>query len=105
MSTKDQIWMHRGPGAIGLPKAWKWYKANVNQSGFYRVNYPQENWNALIKQLKEYHNKLSASDRVGLVDDAFALARAGNITQVTALELTKYLENEEGYTPGRIGDI
>ncbi|XP_064645102.1 endoplasmic reticulum aminopeptidase 1-like isoform X1 [Lineus longissimus] len=101
MSTKDQIWMHRGPGAIGLPKAWKWYKANVNQSGFYRVNYPQENWNALIKQLKEDHNKLSASDRAGLVDDAFALARAGNITQVTALELTKYLENEEEYTPWR----
>ena len=29
-----------------------WVKANVNQSGFYRVNYDTDNWYLLISHLK-----------------------------------------------------
>ena len=32
-----------------------WYLVNVQQYGYYRVNYDQHNWNALINQLKKKH--------------------------------------------------
>ena len=30
-----------------------WIKANVNQTGFYRVNYEEENWRRIIQHLKD----------------------------------------------------
>ena len=32
-----------------------WYIFNLQQSGFYRVNYDTENWNNLINQLNTDH--------------------------------------------------
>lgn len=32
-----------------------WIKMNVDQKGFYRVQYQEENWNALSKQLNDDH--------------------------------------------------
>ena len=52
-----------------------WFKANVNGTGFYRVNYPKENWDALTKTMMEDHNTFSALDRAQLIGDAFALSR------------------------------
>ena len=60
---------------IEFPADMTWFKANVNGSGFYRVNYPRENWDALIQKLIEDHNTFSALDRAQLISDAFALSR------------------------------
>ena len=32
-----------------------WFKANVGQTGFYRVNYDEENWKRLSQQLRHNH--------------------------------------------------
>ena len=32
-----------------------WVVVNVQQSAFFRVNYDDENWNALIRQLETNH--------------------------------------------------
>ena len=32
-----------------------WIKGNVGQTGFYRVNYEEKNWDALAEQLLHYH--------------------------------------------------
>lgn len=53
----------------------EWLKANVNQSGFYRVTYDDEMWAALIKALKINHTAFSPADRASLLDDAFTLCR------------------------------
>ena len=33
----------------------KWYKANYGAIGFYRVNYDDENWSNLLKQINVNH--------------------------------------------------
>ena len=53
----------------------EWIKVNVNQSGFYRVNYETDMWLALIRTLRQNHSVFSAADRAGLLDDAFTLCR------------------------------
>ena len=52
-----------------------WFKANLNGTGFYRVNYPQENWDSIILALRENHNAFTAADRAQLINDAFSLAQ------------------------------
>ena len=38
-----------------LPAADGWVMANIGQYGVYRVNYTEQNWRALMKQLKTNH--------------------------------------------------
>ena len=51
-----------------------WFKANINGTGFYRVNYPEHNWDALIRALDRDHAAFSTADRAQLINDAFALS-------------------------------
>ncbi|XP_077985458.1 aminopeptidase N-like [Glandiceps talaboti] len=76
-----------------------WILANVNQFGYYRVNYENENWIKLMNQLNDDHLVIPVISRSGLIDDAFNLARSGDMDQVTALDLTKYMIMEKDYLP------
>ena len=71
-------------------------KLNANQTGFYRVNY---NSPQLKKRIAETikNGKLAATDRYGIVNDAFALAKGGIIPTSDALELFASFENETDY--------
>ena len=40
-----------------------WVKMNYEQHGYYRVLYDDENWLALIEQMKTNHNVFSAQVR------------------------------------------
>ncbi|XP_066912412.1 glutamyl aminopeptidase-like isoform X1 [Clytia hemisphaerica] len=93
MDTEDEI------VAFDAAKAEGWIKMNVDQKGFYRVNYEEENWKALSNQLVKDHKVLSTSDRSNLIDDAFELAKANLLDQVKALDMTAYLSNEKEYVP------
>jgi aminopeptidase N len=52
-----------------------WIKANVNQSGFYRVMYDEATWRSLIGVLRNNHTVFNPADRANLIDDAFTLCR------------------------------
>lgn len=52
-----------------------WILANPDLLGFFRVNYDEENWRRIIHQLKMNHTKFSVTERAGLIDDVFNLAR------------------------------
>lgn len=67
--------------------------------GFYRVNYEVDNWMALIKQLNNTPTDIHVLNRAQLISDSFNLARAGQLNYTVALELTKYLKNENSITP------
>ncbi|KAL1256812.1 hypothetical protein QQF64_012357 [Cirrhinus molitorella] len=77
----------------------EWLLANVNCTGFFRVNYDEENWNKLRMQLERNHHVIPLINRGQLIDDAFNLARAHRLNVTTALGLTKYLINDTEYFP------
>ncbi|XP_035668606.1 endoplasmic reticulum aminopeptidase 1-like isoform X1 [Branchiostoma floridae] len=77
----------------------EWVKFNTNQTGFYRVNYDPDNWDALIGLLQENHEALNSADRAGLLDDAFFLVRAGLLGLEKSMELVKYVKKERDYVP------
>lgn len=79
----------------------KWIKFNLNETGFYRVNYPEFLWKRLAEELASGNNMLSISDRANLIDDAFNLARAGHLSYGIALDMTSYLDKEKDYLPWR----
>lgn len=62
------------------------YKFNVNQTGFYRTNYPP----ARLAKLGASKEKLSIEDKIGLIGDASALAISG---EGTTAGLLSFLEN------------
>ncbi|KAJ8022253.1 Glutamyl aminopeptidase [Holothuria leucospilota] len=76
-----------------------WYIANFEQMGYYRVNYEENDWKALSDQLRANHTAIPITDRSGLLDDAFNLAKAEQLTYDFALDITLYLESEEEYVP------
>jgi len=63
------------------------------------VNYEHDNWMALIKQLNVTPNDIHVLNRAQLLDDAFNLARSGQLDYSVPLHLSKYLKNENNTTP------
>uniref|UniRef100_T1IX44 Aminopeptidase n=1 Tax=Strigamia maritima TaxID=126957 RepID=T1IX44_STRMM len=83
----------------GVPPADKWILFNVQQTGYYRVNYQNENWVMLTKQLAENHTVIHVLNRAQLIDDVFNLARAGELDYEIALNLSRYLIRENELVP------
>ncbi|KAJ0069517.1 hypothetical protein NL108_008463 [Boleophthalmus pectinirostris] len=76
-----------------------WVLANLNVTGYYRVNYDQGNWDKLLNTLSTGHTTIPVINRAQLVDDAFNMARAKIIPTVLALKTTLYLKNEREFMP------
>ncbi|OWK56083.1 Thyrotropin-releasing hormone-degrading ectoenzyme [Lonchura striata] len=101
ISSEAIIWVsnksehHRIPA---LEEA-NWLLGNINQTGYFRVNYDIRNWRLLINQLTRNHEVISVSNRAGLIDDAFNLARAGYLPQNIPLEIMRYLSEEKDFLP------
>lgn len=75
-----------------------WMHLNLKSQGFYRVNYPQDNWDRLAKALSvQPDNKLSVRERSNVFSDAFALADAEKINITIPLECTKALTTENQF--------
>lgn len=60
-----------------LPTGDQWVIFNLRQTGFYRVNYDNDNWNLLIQQLNSDHQVIHVINRAQIINDAMELARAG----------------------------
>ncbi|XP_061525821.1 aminopeptidase N-like isoform X1 [Phycodurus eques] len=76
-----------------------WVLANINVSGYFRVNYDTDNWNRLISVLETNHLAIPIANRAQIIDDAFNLARAKMVDITLALRTTKYLSKETQYIP------
>ena len=80
---------------LSLP-AGGWVKLNAEQTGFYRVHYDDAAlFGSLCAAVKS--SALSAMDRFGIVNDAFALARASVVSTADVLRLLDSLQGEDSY--------
>lgn len=70
-----------------------WVKVNAGETGFFRVNYPPEEWDRLQAAVERL--ELPATDRLGLQNDAFALTQAGFIPATRFLLLAEAYKNED----------
>ncbi|KAJ8733133.1 hypothetical protein PYW08_001431 [Mythimna loreyi] len=83
----------------------EWFIANVQQTGYYRVNYDLQNWKLLIDILKDpsRFQEIHIINRAQMVDDAMNLALTGRLDYRTALDVTSYLAHERSYVPWKAG--
>ena len=73
----------------------KWFKLNVDQTGFYRVIYTKDQWNKLGNVMSP-DGPLPLTDRLGLLSDSFAAGRAGYASIVDSLSLVQHFgEHDE----------
>ncbi|XP_047022834.1 aminopeptidase N [Helicoverpa zea] len=107
-TTQPKLWL-KGEKSLTVTnitmKPDDWFIANVQQTGFYRVNYDLQNWKLLIKILKDptRFQEIHIINRAQLVDDAMNLALTGRLDYRTALDVTSYLAHERSYVPWKAG--
>jgi len=69
------------------------YKLNADQTGFYRTNLPPQR----LIELSKHLDKLTVSDKIGLVGDAAAMAIAGEGTTPAVLSFMEGFAIETNY--------
>ncbi|XP_064549574.1 aminopeptidase N [Drosophila montana] len=79
----------------------KWFIFNIQQTGYYRVNYDLDNWRAVTQHLMDAKNHLeiAPANRAQLIDDVMNLARGSYLSYDTAMNLTRYLAYETNHVP------
>lgn len=78
--------------SLECPNTVGWVKLNWHQVGFYRVNYPSDQWDLFSVQLIRNPLVLDVEDRVNLIDDSFSLASAGYFYYHIPLNILRYLK-------------
>ncbi|KAJ7247921.1 hypothetical protein B0H12DRAFT_1203161 [Mycena haematopus] len=73
------------------------FKINAGTTGYYRVKYSSDRLKAIGVEAAKEQSLFSVADRVGLVNDAFALAKADILKMSDALSLSYALRSEKEY--------
>lgn len=82
-----------------------WYVFNLQQLGYYRVNYDLKNWRELVKVLNsDDFDKIHVLNRAQLLDDAINFALGDYLGYDILIQLMGYLNLETEYTPFAVAD-
>ncbi|XP_070155169.1 aminopeptidase N-like [Polyergus mexicanus] len=75
-----------------------WFIINLQQVGYYRVNYDTENWKRIAKYLnsKEYI-KIHVLNRAQIIDDAYHFLTTRQINSSVFWDITNYLSRETDF--------
>ncbi|XP_050478927.1 puromycin-sensitive aminopeptidase isoform X1 [Bombus huntii] len=73
-----------------------WVKINPGTIGFYRTHYSPEALSLLLPAVKDH--ALPPLDRLGLLDDLFAMVQAGHASTVEVLQLMQAFQHEDNFT-------
>uniref|UniRef100_A0A8C8ZGF7 Aminopeptidase n=1 Tax=Prolemur simus TaxID=1328070 RepID=A0A8C8ZGF7_PROSS len=76
-----------------------WILLNINVTGYYQVNYDQDNWNKIQTQLQTDPSVIPVINRAQIINDAFNLASAQKVSVTLALNNTLFLIQETEYMP------
>ncbi|XP_077505245.1 uncharacterized protein LOC144115007 [Amblyomma americanum] len=96
-----QIWLHNEQDEFHIYDAGQhgWVKFNVNQTGYYLVNYDPTDWQRLGEVLQKHHEELTPADRSNLLYDAFQLAWSNRLSYDVLFNMTQYLIHEMHLIP------
>ena len=93
---EDMTLMREGKATVTVPVAsGGWVKLNAGQEVPMRVLPGPEMLKRLEQAVRE--KKLSAIDRAGLINDSYALVKAGRMSPESLIGLLKSYENEDAY--------
>ncbi|XP_069962085.1 membrane alanyl aminopeptidase-like [Bactrocera oleae] len=88
------------PVTFDLTNSIEWIILNIQESGYYRVNYDDSTWDAIHQALHSANwGSIHELNRAQIVDDLLNLARADILKYDKALEVLEYLESETNYLP------
>ncbi|XP_013190703.1 puromycin-sensitive aminopeptidase [Amyelois transitella] len=73
-----------------------WVKLNPGTVGYYRTRYPASMLSQLVTAVRD--GSLPPLDRLGLLDDCFALVQAGHTHTAESLKLMEAFTNETNFT-------
>ena len=97
-SAEQFVILEAASMTIDLPPDTAAYKINSGQSGFYRVQYADDdNLTALGGRVQD--GSMSYTDRWGIQNDLYALVRANRLPLDTYLDVLTHYDNEEAYLP------
>ncbi|XP_050466418.1 putative aminopeptidase-2 [Cataglyphis hispanica] len=102
--TTPKLWLTKDEMKISRPQSsTSLLTFNVQQSGYYRVNYDKKYWMKLFDYLKTSNNinTIHKINRAALIDDLMNLARADYIDYKTVISALTYLNRESNYIPWR----
>ena len=94
-SDVESLVMNEPSARVQLPRAAggdSWFKINPSQTGFFRVNYSEEDWQRLVPAISAL--TLPATDRLGIQNDAYALSKAGLLPITQFLDIAAAYVNE-----------
>ncbi|CAL1686825.1 unnamed protein product [Lasius platythorax] len=75
-----------------------WIIANIQQTGFYRVNYDPTNWLRIANYLdSENYTKIHVMNRAQIINDAIYLMLSHKLDPRIFMDITKYLRRETDY--------
>ena len=104
-STKPRLWLKPSDDSrdnVIQEKIAK-HKAlivNVQQIGYYRVNYDIPSWKLIKQALKQpNHSSIDPITRAQIISDSFHLSEAGYLPYKITLDMSTYLINETEYIP------
>jgi puromycin-sensitive aminopeptidase len=84
--------MQDSSASLSLASADDWIKINAGQTGFFRANYSEDEWDRLREAIVA--KGLSAVDRLGLQNDAYALMRSGRLPATVFLSIAEAFTGE-----------
>lgn len=105
--SQPDFWI-RGQKTVTLssnsaPKSWSdndWIIVNIQQTGYFRVNYDDNLWTQIMHFLHGTNwQQIQLLNRAQLIDDSLSLARASKIDYKFPLGILQYLAKEADYIP------
>lgn len=83
----------------GIPSG-EWLIINNEQTGFYRVQYDDQNYQLIANELSTGDmNKFKITTRSSIISDVFDFAYTERLNYTIVLDIIKYLEHEVEYVP------
>uniref|UniRef100_A0A8D1G0Y8 Aminopeptidase n=1 Tax=Sus scrofa TaxID=9823 RepID=A0A8D1G0Y8_PIG len=76
-----------------------WVLLNVNVTGYFQVNYDEDNWRMIQHQLQTNLSVIPVINRAQVIYDSFNLATAHMVPVTLALDNTLFLNGEKEYMP------